>query len=425
MVGVESLKTKYLKNKFSRDTIWLIMAQLVLMASGLGVNLIIGGLGGAADLGVFNQSMAYYTILATLFAFGLNNTLIKKIAEGNRNADEESQLFTANILTVFVLSALFTCGAIFLAIQFSDFFSSKELASVVYIPFFALPFFNANKNFMAYYTGKRNQKQFSLERIIRWVIIGCFVSFVYWRELGVTVALYAFLAAEIVLFFHNCIGLAKVFRFSFNIKDIYENLKFGMKSYVSEIIAVINSSVDLILIGYFLSSSEVGVYSFIAFFVKTLYIFPGILMQNVNPIISNLWFNNQIDLLKERLSALKIVNAKIILLQFLFLLVFYWLVIMLVKQEFIDSYPYFVISIIGVSVFALVYWGGSMLIMAGKLRENILRTLLSIVISLLVTVIFSYHWQLLGACIAVSLNGLISFLMTKVFIKKVLRINLI
>ena len=73
------------KTRFAKDTIWLIAAQAVLMASGLGINLIIGRGNGAEYLGIFNQSLALYSILSTLFAFGLNNQITKEISDGSKS----------------------------------------------------------------------------------------------------------------------------------------------------------------------------------------------------------------------------------------------------------------------------------------------------------------------------------------------------
>lgn len=421
----EKIRNKYLESKFSRDTIWLVLAQIILMGAGLAMNLIIGKNEGAVSLGVFNQSIAYYTILSTLFAFGLNNTLVKKISESKLENKLEARLFTSNIVCTFFISGILSLIVIILTLKFPFLYSSSKLAEVVFIPFLALPFFNVNKNFMAYYSGKRNQKHFAIERIIRWGGILVFICFFSFQGFGIDILLYAFFVSEAFLFIFNINSLFKKFDFSFSKSDIKENLSFGMKSYVSEIISVFNSSLDLVLIGYFLSNSEVGIYSFIIFFVKTLYIFPGILMQNLNPIISNLWSNNQINLLKKKVSEVKKVNLMILIAQLLFLLVFFKIITVYIKQEFATSYIYFLVSIGGVFIYSLISWSGSMLVMTGKLRENNLRTSLIAVLSLISITFFCYNFGLMGACIAVCFNGLMAFSLTSRFLYKIIGIKVI
>ncbi|MFM7726406.1 MAG: oligosaccharide flippase family protein, partial [Flavobacteriales bacterium] len=136
-----------MNSRFSRDTLWLIAAQAVLMIAGFGVNLVIGNLQGADALGVFNQALAFYTILSTFFALGLNNTITKKIAEGQRSAEETQRILVSNLFVTTLFSGMLSALVCLLAIQQPTLFSSSELARVVYIPMIALPFFNINKNF--------------------------------------------------------------------------------------------------------------------------------------------------------------------------------------------------------------------------------------------------------------------------------------
>lgn len=422
---IRKIREKHLSSKFSKDTIWLLTAQVVLMLSGLTINLTIGQYSGTESLGIFNQGLAFYTILSTVFAFGLNNSLVKKIAEGTRDEASERQLLTSNIVTTFTLSLILTVVAIAVALTFPGAFSSSEFASVVYIPFFALPFFNANKNFMSYYAGKREQRTVAIERVIRWagiavyILIGALMSWELW------VLMLVFVVVEGFLFVVNTVNLANHFDFRFTMSQVAENLLFGIKSYVAEIISVFSSSLDLILVGYFLSGAETGVYSFMIFFVRTVNIFPGIILQNFSPVISNLWENQQLELIRDRIRQIKRINLKVITLQVIFLLVFYKLVILYFKQDFADSYVFFLIALTGVFVNATIGWSGSMLVMTGKLKENIVRTVMIIVVSICSTVILSYYFGLLGACIAVCINGLLSFFMTGGVIYKVLGVKVI
>ena len=94
------------RSKFGKDTIWLLFGQVAAMSSGLFLNLFIGYKYGTAALGTFNQSLAYYLIFSSLFALGLNNTLVKKISEKSRNQNEENKLFTTNLLITFIVSSL-------------------------------------------------------------------------------------------------------------------------------------------------------------------------------------------------------------------------------------------------------------------------------------------------------------------------------
>ena len=391
---------------------------------GFGVNLIVGKTQGADALGVFNQALAFYTILSTFFALGLNNTITKKIAEGNRSSEETQEILSSNLFVTTIFSGLMSILIGTLAFQRPDFFSSPELASVVYIPMVALPLFNINKNFGAYFTALRLQKRFAQQRILRWSIIFSFVIGCVFTEQSVDKTLWCFFVAEFIVLFVNFIQMRKRIKFRLQLPMLSDNLKFGMKAYLAELISVLNASLDVILIGYFLTNAETGVYSFIVYFVKTLYIFPGIMMQNFSPIVSKTWATGKLDELKSRMNSIRRMNLIVVSLQLAALLIAYPIITLYIKQEFNSTFSLFLISVLGAYVFSLISWSGSMLIMTNKLNENIHRTAFIIIASATCTLSFTWGFGILGAVVAYATNNVIAFLASRHFIKRTLNISI-
>ncbi len=414
-----------LQSRFSRDTIWLVAAQAVLMISGFGINFLIGKSQGADALGVFNQALAFYTILSTFFALGLNNTITKKVSEGQRSSAELQEILNTNLAITFLASSTLSALVVMIALKCPHVFSSDELARVVYIPMLALPFFNLNKNFGAYFTGMRMQKRFAIQRILRWVIIVAYVTFAVLTQKSAQFTLWCFITAELTVFLVNLILMWNRLFTRVRQSVVADNLKFGMKTYIAELISVLNSSMDVILIGYFLTNAETGVYSFIVYFVKTLHIFPGIMMQNFSPIISKSWVSGQMEELKKRMLSIRKLNSAVVTFQLLALVVMYPIITIYIKQEFNSTLWLFLLAACGAYVYALISWSGSMLIMTGKLNENIFRTLLIILLSATCTLVCSHFMKLYGACLAYSINGIIAFIATRTFIKKSLQISVI
>ena len=412
------------KTRFAKDTIWLIAAQAVLMASGLGINLIIGRGNGAEYLGIFNQSLALYSILSTLFAFGLNNQITKEISDGSKSKKQQQNMLLTSLILTGAISASLSLIVISASLFIPQILSSPELAEVVYIPMFALPFFYLNKNIGAYYSGLRNQKRFAIQRIVRWVVMIVWVCCCQIQNAPLHFFLWCFPVSEGLVFLMNFIALLPLLRIKPDFSSTSENLKFGLKSYVAEIISVLNASLDVILIGYFLTNAETGIYSFIVYFAKTLYIFPGIMMQNFSPIISKTWATGKIDELKSRMYSIRRMNRIVVSLQLIALLIVYPIVTLFIKHEFNSTYNLFLISVLGAYVFSLVSWSGSMLIMTNKLNENILRTALIIIASATCSLIFTWGFGIMGAIIAYATNNVIAFLASRHFIKRTLNISI-
>jgi O-antigen/teichoic acid export membrane protein len=173
-----------------------------------------------------------------------------------------------------------------------------------------------------------------------------------------------------------------------------------------------------------LTNAETGIYSFIVYFAKTLYIFPGIMMQNFSPIVSKTWATGKLDELKSRMYSIRRINRMVVSLQLIALLIVYPIVTLFIKKEFNSTYSLFLISIAGAYIFSLISWSGSMLIMTNKLNENILRTAFIIIASATCTLSFTWGFGILGAVVAYATNNVIAFLASRHFIKRTLNISI-
>lgn len=420
------LKTDHLyKSKFGKDTLWLLSGQAIAMGSALFLNLFIGFKYGTASLGVFNQSLAYYLIFSTFFALGLNNTIIKKISEKSRSKEEENKLFTVNLTTTLIVSCSL-CSILILVIHFyPSLLSSEELTKTLPAMLLALPMFSVNKNFGAYYSGSRRQRSVAFQRIYRWGGLAILFYSGSTYHLSIEETMYSFLFIEGTLALLNIALNINNFNFNISSKLISESIRFGMGSYISEITSTFNSSIDIILVAYFLSDQEAGQYSFIAFFVRTLYVFPGILMQNISPIVSHHWVKKTVRELNFKLHKVRSINMIVLCLQFILLLILYKLIILKIKGGFETTYISFLMALMGTYVFAHISWGGSVLVMTEKLKSNFHRTLIILISNLIICSLFTYTLGFNGSVIAISANALLSFFLLRTFVYRKTGVRLI
>lgn len=412
------------KKKFGKDTIWLLLSQIALIFSAFGTNVLIGAKMSAADLGIFNLSLSYYSVFSVVFSFGLNITTIQKISANVEGIIKERKIFTSNVFVTLVFSTTLTLLLILILKSFPNLFGKGiDFNNNLITCLIALPFFNLNKVFMSFYSGKRNQKLFSIFRFFRWILIFSIVLIFIVLKFDISIILYVFLITEFLLFIAN-LFLKHDFYYKLYSSIIKENLIFGVKSYVTDIVTELNDKLDIIIVGFFITNTELGVYSFVIFFAKSLYMFPGIMQQNFSPIISTLWVKNEMENIKGHIKNVRKINFLVILLQLIVILIAYNLIILFIKKDFLDTERFLYISCVGVFIYASVYWAGSILTMTEKLNINVLRTVLVFIISVTNTYILCKYYGLIGATISVSLNGLISFLLLKIFIKKTLNIKI-
>lgn len=415
---------KILSNKFSFDTLILIVAQIIFMLAAFGINILIGYYRGIIELGLFNQALAVYMLFSTLTGFGLNMAIIKKIGSNPRDKLFASSMLSSTLITTVVLSIIFVVFLYISLIYFPFLYPSKELVEILLSLIIAIPVFNVNKNFAAFYTGKSKQSLFALNRIIRWISIFSFISFSIYTNQNLNFFFYSLLLSEVILLIFNLFFLINQITYTLNIELIKANLNFGIKSYITEIISAVNSYGDLIILGYFLTQSNLGVYSFIIFFAKTLYIFPGILMQNINPTISKLWERNERIELQKRINKIRVLNIKVILIQLIFLIITYLFVISILKQEFHGTLWLLIVVVIGFTFKAIINYAGAIFTMTGKLRENFYRMFSIVVINVVLLSIMSFFLGLEGAIFGSSLSALFSFLIMIKFSKRSLGISI-
>jgi len=414
---------KLKKEKFTGDTGWLVLSQFILMGSGLLVNLIIGYWYGAEQLGIFNQILGFYLILTTFFSLGINNSIIQKIS--TQTSKNHPEIFKSNFFITTVSTILFT-GAVLLITWISPvIFSSNELAKGLFIAALSFPFFNWNKNFMAYCTGTRNQKLFANSRSVRWLIILTYVFIMSWLQYPSDLLYFAFLIAEISLMGFFVFKFHFLFKSAIDQSQVKKNLDFGLKSFVGEVFSILNDKMDLVILGYLLSKTEIGIYSFLIFFAKSLYVFPGILQQNINPLIGKHWVDKTLDSLQNHLVKLRKINFVVVLCQAVVVLIFYKLLTENYQQEFQQTSNYLIVALIGTFIYSLIAWGGSILVMTEKLRENIFRTVYILIFSVISTIALSALFNIWGAVVAVLANAVFSFWLLNGFVKRETGIRLV
>ena len=235
----------------------------------------------------------------------------------------------------------------------------------------------------------------------------------------------SFVIIELLLLLYNLVSNSRILKSKISPRIAKEILFFGLGSYISEITSVVNTSMDVIIVGYILNSKEAGSYSFIVYFIKTLYIFPGILMQNLSPVIAQHWARRTISELNNKLNKLRRVNVVILLLQSVMLIILFIAASYFFKDELSNHLGIFAIALIGSLLFASISWGGSILIMTGKLRANFFRTSSVLLLNILSFGILTSAFGITGSAVAIAFNGLSSFLLLRGFIHHQTGIKLI
>ena len=409
--------------KFSVDTIWLFIGQFFLVFSSFFLNIIVTNYFGVEKLGIYNQALGIYQIIVVVYSIGINNSIIFHIKKES-SFSEQSKVFTSNFVISAVASILLSSITYLITKNFPYLYSSIELARVMLPIIPAIPLFILSKNFMALNTSLRNHKSFALIRSARWVLLIVFtwVFSSLFNDFDL-IFIVPFLGEFLILIYCIVINRSKL-EFDFRTNEIFSYLKFGISSNASEIFSTLSAKGDLLILGYVLSDLQMGQYSFLIFFAKSLLVFPGILQQNVNPIIKDYFHLNKVHDLISIFKRIKIINFIVLILQIILICIIYPIVIKYI-EGYNDTYLLLIFALFSIFPLATISWGGAILVMTGKLKANLVRTLAIVLFSMLSLFFLSIYFSLYGAIFSIFLTSCLSAYLLNSYSSKVLKVQLI
>ena len=295
------LQREDLSSKFGQDVLWNIASYGVMAVSGIAINVIIWYVYSPDVLGVFNQVFAVYVIASQFAVAGIHLSVVKYVAQYATQVAIYRAINTAAILLSIVIAGLSAILLWSLSDQIGILLSSPQVArGIVYIAP-ALFFFSINKVLLSILNGLSRMKVYAFFQAIRYIlIVGALVTLIL-RDVPNEVLPFAFTIAEGILLVCLSVSLFKEFLlppFEVLRKWILNHLEFGIKGLGSNVLLQMNTRVDVLVLGYFMTDFYVGIYSFVAIFIEGIYQLLIILRTVYNPLLVRLISDQKIEQLK-------------------------------------------------------------------------------------------------------------------------------
>ncbi|MGD9676184.1 MAG: oligosaccharide flippase family protein [Candidatus Bipolaricaulia bacterium] len=282
--------------KFGRDVVWNAVAVGILAVAGLLISLVIGRFYGSSALGVFNQTFAFYTIVAQLAAGGMHYSVLRHAAEHSADRSVCARIVSSSLGLAAVSAALVSCASALLRRPIGIALNSPDTATSLLYVVPGVFFFALNKVLMNYLNALRQMRAFAVFQVMRYVCMAVFlVVFILLRFPGPAAA-GILSCAEILLF------LALVSFVSRRTRLLWPSqwmgwgrisCRFGLHALPGGVLTDLNTRIEVLVLGMFASDSVVGVYSLAAMFMQGVSQLGHVLMVNVNPIISRLFFSGR------------------------------------------------------------------------------------------------------------------------------------
>lgn len=285
---VQGIVTSLRQHKLSQDIAYSLCSFAVLAVSGIVINVIITALRDAAALGVFNLAYAVYIVASQVATWGLHYSVLR---HGAYHADDLRER-TGMLSTAALCALLFGCvaaGMLWWAQPlFTRLFSSEAAGAAVAFSAAGLALFPLNKVLLAYLNALRCMRAHAVLQALRYILVMVGVAFVAASDWPAEAATLSFVMAEAVTCLSALvfIGAARLSQWPrFSMAWCRRHLAFGSKSLPAGMFTEVNSRVDVLMIGVFLTDRAVGIYSFAAMLVDGAYHVLAMVRLNFNPVL--------------------------------------------------------------------------------------------------------------------------------------------
>ena len=279
------------RGRFEQGVAFNVASLAVLGVSGIAINLLIARFGGAQDLGVFNQAYAVYIFASQLAVGGVQFSVLHSIS---RQADDpqECARIASSALALAALTSL-GVGALVAATRGAAgrLLDSPGVETALLALAPGLVLFSINKVILSVLNGLRQMRAFAVFQALRFVFILLGVGVILWLGIAGELLAGAFSLAEGLLLILLAVyverRVAPIRWRQVRRRWLRRHVAFGWKSFLSGTLSELNTRVDVLTLGLFLSDRVVGIYSFAAIFAEGLNQLPYVVRNNLDPLLGN------------------------------------------------------------------------------------------------------------------------------------------
>jgi O-antigen/teichoic acid export membrane protein len=421
------LQREDLSSKFGQDVLWNIASYGVMAVSGIAINVIIWIVYSPDVLGVFNQVFAVYVIASQFAVAGIHLSVVKYVAQYATQVAIYRAINTAAILLSIVIAGLSAILLWLLSDQIGILLSSPQVArGIVYIAP-ALFFFSINKVLLSILNGLSRMKVYAFFQALRYIlIVGALVTLIL-RDVPNEVLPFAFTIAEGILLVCLSVSLFKEFLlppFVVLRKWILNHLEFGIKGLGSNVLLQMNTRVDVLVLGYFMTDFYVGIYSFVAIFIEGIYQLLIILRTVYNPLLVRLISDQKIEQLKSVINRGVRITYRFMIIGGVIAVLIYPMGALVSEDTllYLRSWPIFAILMSGIALSSGYIPFGQILVQAGQPGLHTIMTLLLVVFNFTLNLLLIPVLGLIGAAIATALAHCVGVFLLKIFTKRILQI---
>ncbi len=285
-----------LSKKFSSDLVWNFFSLGILAISGIVINIFIAKYYGSIHLGVFNQVFAIYILLSQLAIGGIHFSTLKHISYNQNKISIVGEITISALILSIAISLPISVITYLIKDFIGDLFGSPSVGFGLILIAPGLIFFSINKILFNVLNGLNLMRTYAIYQACRYIFIMFAIIGIYnlsYPGMFLSISLtFAEALLTILLLSHLCYSVIPIKKLIIKKSWFFKHIDFGFKGFLSGALSELNTRIDVLTIGYFMSDAMVGVYSFAAIIAEGIGQLSIVVRRNIDPLIGDSFSRN-------------------------------------------------------------------------------------------------------------------------------------
>lgn len=424
LINARQLIRNYRVNKTIRDVQWSFLSLATSSLAHLLLRMALGKELGPTGLGIYTLVFTIYMFGMQFAAFGFGAALTNYIARYKEDKSKTKEYISSGFIGSIV------SGSVMAIILYSfselistNFFHIPEMVTLLKITAFCFPFLAIQKATLGTFNGFRQMNYFAMVNVLQNTFVFLIsIFFVFFLKMGVTGAVIGFVVPTVLvgvlsllfvrksLFLPSRVVLGSVLR---------EITWFGFYIVLGNSIGLINTQIDSLLIGHFMSETDVGYYATAVIIMQGIILLPSAVQAVTTPVMATYYEKKEYSKIK---GLVKNTMLKIFAIEFIFLIFLIifgkYIVIILFSEEFSPAYIPMLVLSIGYLIQAPWISVGSIFTCVGKVNLSFKLNGFCAVLNTILNILLIPKFGLIGAAGATSTSLIFTVLINIYFMKR-------
>lgn len=412
--------------KFAYDVGWIFSGSTFALILSIITSPVMAYYLGASGLGLWVMLFAITSLLGVT-NLGIPGATIKYVAEFKDDKNKLYQVASVSFIISIILGIVTAVALFITADIITGIFGMPSLTPLFKLFLLTIPFSYMTGSVIATLSGLREMKLVSLLNVTSGslnfglVIIPIILGYgLKGAVIGLIIAtiIYAFIA---IFFFRNFIFHLTFSKFQETAKKL---LLFGIQTVMSGIVSIILYRIDVLMIGYFMTSTEVGIYSVAIAIARIIWIIPQSINMVSYPTFSHYWGKGEHDVVNKLFDrGLKYSTCMLAPIGLGLAIFGKDAILLLYGTTFLPAVLPLQILVIGAVVRGVIMSIGSVWLSAGRPDMGYKLPLITVGPNILLNCVLIPAYGIAGAAMATMLSFLFNAFVALLFINRILRLK--